>query len=141
MELDSQMQQMMKEAALSKLEFHKNEVKRWEEFIQNLDDGMVRPLGLSDLPVSAAPKPLEKKLEIADLVRDYFLKELKTDKKKAKARDVANWIIGKLEAPKEQFRIIKPKVYSQLATFEKQKKMRSKKGADNVVYYEWIGQH
>lgn len=143
---------LLADIAKEKIEFHKKELARWEKFVFDLettgmivlDDGaLITGPDTNSSVAQPINKPtvatiIDTKLRWAEAIRKYFTEVKKNDKKKFfMARSVAKWVLTELNIPKKEYNTMKPKIYSQLATFDKQKKLESKK-IDSTVYYKWI---
>lgn len=118
------------------------ELDKWLAFLSNVQNEDVLILDSSgastDLPVQRAPVPKpdapnDGRIGWADPIRNYFETH---DKKFIPASQVAAAVLKEVKIERKAFNKMKPKIYSQLATFEKQKKCKSEKRGKKV-YYKW----
>lgn len=118
------------------------ELDKWEKFlisVQNEDVLILESSGApSNLPTQSAPiisngAAPDEKIKWAEPIRNYFESHKRNF---IPASQVAGAVLKELKIEKKLYNKMKPKIYSQLATFEKQKKCVSEKRGSKS-YYKW----
>jgi hypothetical protein len=118
---------MMIQLAEEKISALQSEILKWETFIKELQVKNVMVVSSPIIDHSASIK----ETGYADIIRTHLI-----ENEKVTAKSIALHVINKKGVPKPLHNKAKAKVYSQLATFERQGKVKKIRRQGNL-FYKW----